>query len=177
MAEKLNKDAVYKAAKPEEKDYFINDGGGLYLWVKSGGSKLWQFVYTFEGKRKRLALGAYPGVTLEIARRKASEIREQLANDSDPAERRKKVRADKKTAKLNQERKADETGRRTTLLAGFSIARLPGNLGHGGVWYTNDDKYQAHKLEKLQYYREHGIPCWQWEPDTEKVMPDFPVKT
>jgi len=107
MAEKLNKDAVYKAAKPEEEDYFINDGGGLYLWVKSGGSKLWQFVYTFEGKRKRLALGAYPGVTLEIARRKASEIREQLANDNDPAEGRKKVRADKKTAKLNQERKND----------------------------------------------------------------------
>lgn len=47
MAEKLNKDAVYKAAKPEEKDYFINDGGGLYLLVKSGSSKLWQFVYTF----------------------------------------------------------------------------------------------------------------------------------
>jgi hypothetical protein len=42
---------------------------------------------------------------------------------------------------------------------------------------TNDDQYQAHKLEKLQYYRDHGIPCWQWEPDTEKVMPDFPVRT
>ncbi|OAI03865.1 hypothetical protein A1353_14085 [Methylomonas methanica] len=42
---------------------------------------------------------------------------------------------------------------------------------------TNDDKYQAQKLEKLQYYRDHGIPCWQWEPDTEKVMPDFPIRT
>ena len=46
MAEKINKDAVYRAAKPKEKDYFINDGGGLYLWVKANGSKLWQFVYT-----------------------------------------------------------------------------------------------------------------------------------
>lgn len=42
---------------------------------------------------------------------------------------------------------------------------------------TNDDKYQAHKLEKLQYYRDHGIPCWQWEPDAEKMIPGFPVKT
>ncbi|OAI20648.1 hypothetical protein A1507_22735 [Methylomonas koyamae] len=42
---------------------------------------------------------------------------------------------------------------------------------------TNDDKYQVHKLEKLQYYREHGIPCWQWAPVVDKVMPDFPVKT
>ena len=30
MAEKLNKDAVYRAAKTKEKSYFINDGGGLY---------------------------------------------------------------------------------------------------------------------------------------------------
>jgi len=42
---------------------------------------------------------------------------------------------------------------------------------------TNDDQYQAHKLEKLQYYRDHGIPCWQWEPDAERVIPAFPVKT
>ena len=49
MAEKLNKDAVYRAAKAKEKNYFLNDGGGLYLWVKSGVSKLWQFVYTIEG--------------------------------------------------------------------------------------------------------------------------------
>ena len=54
MAKKLNKDAVYRAAKPKEKDYTINDGGGLYLVVKANGSKLWRFVYTFDGKRKRL---------------------------------------------------------------------------------------------------------------------------
>ncbi|WKJ88546.1 DUF1173 family protein [Methylomonas montana] len=42
---------------------------------------------------------------------------------------------------------------------------------------TNDDQYQAHKLEKLQYYRDHGIPCWHWEPAVDKVMLGFPVKT
>jgi len=31
MAEKINKDAVYRAAKPKEKDYTINDGG-LVFW-------------------------------------------------------------------------------------------------------------------------------------------------
>ena len=50
MAEKLNnKDAVYRDAKAKEKNNFLNDGGGLYLWVKSGVSKLWQFVYTIKG--------------------------------------------------------------------------------------------------------------------------------
>lgn len=36
-----------------------------------------------------------------------SEIREYLANDNDPAEGRKKVRQNKRRAKLNQERKSD----------------------------------------------------------------------
>jgi hypothetical protein len=37
---------------------------------------------------------------------------------------------------------------------------------------------QSHRyeLEKLQYYRDHGIRCWQWEPNVEKVIPDFPGK-
>ena len=35
MAVNLNKDTVYRAAKPQEKDYFINDGGGLVSALKS----------------------------------------------------------------------------------------------------------------------------------------------
>jgi len=31
MAEKINKDAVYRTAKPKEKDYTNNDGG-LVFW-------------------------------------------------------------------------------------------------------------------------------------------------
>ena len=33
MAKELNKDATYRAAKSKDKDYMINDGGGLYLFV------------------------------------------------------------------------------------------------------------------------------------------------
>ena len=77
MAKNINKDAVYRAAKPKEKDYTISDGDGLHLLIKASGSKLWQFVCTFDGKRKKLALGIYPAVSLEKARRKAEEAREQ----------------------------------------------------------------------------------------------------
>jgi hypothetical protein len=31
MVEKLNKDTAYRVAKPKEKDYTVNDGGGLAL--------------------------------------------------------------------------------------------------------------------------------------------------
>jgi hypothetical protein len=71
MAEKLNKDAAYKAVKPKDKDYTINDGNGLVLLVKSSGVKTWWFIYRFEGTQNRLGFGAYPDTPLEAARRKA----------------------------------------------------------------------------------------------------------
>ncbi len=86
--------------KPKEKDYSINDGGGLYFFVGEYGSKLWRFVYSFEGKRKKIAFGAYPNTTLENARRKAEEAREQIVAGIEPAELRKKTKQVKKTEKL-----------------------------------------------------------------------------
>ncbi|WKJ91396.1 hypothetical protein QZJ86_04500 [Methylomonas montana] len=48
MAVNLNKDTVYRAAKPKDKDYSINDGGGLFLFVGATGGKLWRFVYHYQ---------------------------------------------------------------------------------------------------------------------------------
>ncbi|WP_367155703.1 Arm DNA-binding domain-containing protein [Methylomonas sp. HYX-M1] len=74
MALNLNKDAVYRVAKPKEKDCRISDGGGLALLVKSTGLKRWVFDYRFQGKGNRLGVGEYPAVTLENARRQAEAI-------------------------------------------------------------------------------------------------------
>ncbi|MCX7102285.1 MAG: tyrosine-type recombinase/integrase [Methylobacter sp.] len=84
MAKNIHKDLFYKSARSEEKDYMINDGEGLYLFVSKKGSKSWRFIYTFEKKQKKLAIGVYPRVTLEAARRKAEEARENIANAVDP---------------------------------------------------------------------------------------------
>jgi hypothetical protein len=89
MSEKINKDAVYRAAKPKEKDYTINEGGGLVLLVKSSGVKLWRFIYRFNGKQNRLGFGAYPEITLKTARCKTGEVRAQIANGIDPSEAKK----------------------------------------------------------------------------------------
>ena len=77
MAIHLNKDTVYRSAKPSDKEYFINDGGGLYLVVGKNGTKIWKFIFSFEGKRKKLSFGVYPDITLENARRKSEEARSQ----------------------------------------------------------------------------------------------------
>jgi hypothetical protein len=44
MAIKLNKDAVYRAAKVQQKDYKISDGGGLALLVKTDGTNSGFFI-------------------------------------------------------------------------------------------------------------------------------------
>lgn len=106
MAEKLNKDAVYRAAKPKEKDYTINDGGGLVLLVKSSGVKSWRFIYRFEGKQNRLSFGAYPDTTLENARRKTEEARAQIANGIDPSETKKQAKQAGQVDSENVKRKA-----------------------------------------------------------------------
>ncbi len=107
MAKELNKDATYRAAKKEQKDYMINDSGGLYLFVGIGGSKLWRFVYTFDKKRKKLALGIYPNVTLEAARRKSEVARNSVANGIDPSEIRVEKKKAKQLVQSNNERVND----------------------------------------------------------------------
>jgi integrase len=94
MAKNLNKDRVYRAAKPKDKDYSINDGECLALLVKTNGSKLWRFIYRFGGKQNRLGFGSYPETSLESARRKAESAREQIANGIDPSATRKQEKAE-----------------------------------------------------------------------------------
>ena len=79
---------VYRSAKSKEKNYMINDGGGLYFFVGKNGARLWRLIYTFEIKQKKLALGIYPGVTLEAARRKSEEARDSIENGIDPGQTR-----------------------------------------------------------------------------------------
>ena len=76
-------------AKPKKKDYKLIDGFGLYLLVTTTGGKLWRFDYRFDGKRKLMAIGAYPTVTLAEARERREAARKLLANGVDPAQVKK----------------------------------------------------------------------------------------
>lgn len=68
-------DSAIKAAKPKEKPYKLTDGQGLYLEIMPNGSKLWRMKYRHSDKEKRLALGAYPDLSLAKARQKRAEAR------------------------------------------------------------------------------------------------------
>ena len=64
------------------------DGGGMYLLVNAAG-KYWRFNYRFLGKRKTLAIGVYPTISLAEARRRREKAREQLAHNVDPSAAKK----------------------------------------------------------------------------------------
>ena len=84
-------------AKPKDKPYKLTDEKGLYLFIQATGSKLWRFDYRFLNKRKTLALGSYPDVSLSHARDKRDKARSLLANDPpiDPSENRKAEKSSK----------------------------------------------------------------------------------
>ncbi|WP_027949586.1 tyrosine-type recombinase/integrase [Haliea salexigens] len=78
-----------KHAKPTDKQYKLSDGDGLYLLVHPNGSKYWRFDFRFAGKRKTLALGVYPDVSLLEAREAHQDARTNLRKGINPAATRK----------------------------------------------------------------------------------------
>jgi integrase len=78
-----------RTAKPQNKDYKLFDGAGLFLLITPSGGKLWHFKYRFDKKEKKLALGAYPEISLLDARKRRDEARSQIAHGIDPSAIRK----------------------------------------------------------------------------------------
>lgn len=78
-------DAKVRAAKPRQRPYKLTDSHRLYLLVKPNGSKLWKWNYTYDGKQKTMAFGAYPMVSILQARAKRNEARVQLDEGHDPS--------------------------------------------------------------------------------------------
>jgi len=89
-------DAKVKAATvPEDKKQAkLADGGGLYLLIKSSG-KYWRLDYRFGDKRKTMAIGVYPQVSLKEARGKRESAKKLLEQNIDPSQSKQ---ADKRKA-------------------------------------------------------------------------------
>ncbi|WP_416260231.1 tyrosine-type recombinase/integrase [Gibbsiella quercinecans] len=77
----------------------LSDSHGLYLHVKPTGSRLWYFRYYFGGKETRIALGAYPLISLSEARQKRDVLRKLLVQNINPAQQRAAEKAARSPAK------------------------------------------------------------------------------
>ena len=96
-------DVQIRNAKAKEKAYRLSDAGGMYLEVTPKGGKCWRMAYRFGGKRKVLALGIYPDVSLTKARNRRDDARRLLTDGVDPgAAKQAKKQSDKIKARSEE---------------------------------------------------------------------------
>lgn len=88
-------DAKARNAKPKSKQFKLFDNDGLFLLVSPAGGKWWRFKYRLGGKEKLISFGTYPEVSLAQARVRRDEARKQVADNIDPSQARKALKAAK----------------------------------------------------------------------------------
>jgi integrase len=143
------------AAKPGRH----GDGRGLFLYVKPSGARSWVLRYQVHGRRRDLGLGAYPDVSLAMARNRAAEARRMIAEGEDPIT--KKQQAKPKTF-------------RDAALELIESKR-PGwkNAKHAAQWTTTMEAYVFPKLGAVQVAKIETAdvistltPIWSEKPET-----------
>lgn len=72
------------------------DGGGLYLYVKAGGTQSWIFRYQLQKKRREMGLGPVAALPLVAARSEAARLKALVARGIDPLEQKREVKAEAK---------------------------------------------------------------------------------
>ncbi len=77
---KLNVRQVASLTQPG----IYSDGGGLYVRVRTPGTRSWVFIYTLDGKRQEMGLGSLLDITLAKARERAAAAREMVIEGVDP---------------------------------------------------------------------------------------------
>lgn len=77
-------DTAIRKAKSEDKPFKLSGSSGLYLLIKSNGSKLWYLKYRIAGKEKKIAFGSYPDVSLLQARQLRDAARAKVRESVDP---------------------------------------------------------------------------------------------
>jgi integrase len=82
-------DIQIRKAIPSDKQYKLNDGGGLSLLVRPTGTKSWVCKIRIHGKEQRLTFGTYPLVSLREARARRDEAKLELMRGGDPIQRRR----------------------------------------------------------------------------------------
>lgn len=106
MAKELIKnERVILALKPGSGR--LSDGGGLYLlpFARGGETHYWRLDYVFDGRRKTLSLGRFPGVGLERARVLAGEAMSLLHSGHDPSQERQQARHEREAEKESRRKR------------------------------------------------------------------------
>ncbi|MBO9451083.1 integrase arm-type DNA-binding domain-containing protein [Tropicibacter sp. R16_0] len=135
------------------------DGRGLFLYVKPSGARSWVLRYQVQGRRRDLGLGAYPEVSLAMARDRALEARRLIAEGGDP---------------IAKKRQATHKTLRDAALE-LIESRRPGwkNAKHAAQWTSTLEAYVFPKIGEVQVAKVETsdviatlAPIWSEKPET-----------
>lgn len=94
-------DAKIRKARAQDKAYKMRDGNGLYLEIRSTGSKIWRYRYKIQGKEGIYTIGRYPEIPLAEARNERDSARALVKQGVNPTEHRDQCLRDKEAENLN----------------------------------------------------------------------------
>ncbi len=94
-------DVKIRQSKATDKVLKLTDGNGLYLEVKPNGSKLWRYRYKIAGKENLFAIGEYPAVSLQDARKARDDARELVKQGIHPSHARQSTLANQLAKNAN----------------------------------------------------------------------------
>jgi integrase len=123
------------AAKPRDKNYLLLDGGGLYVEVLTTGTKIWRYIYSFEGRRPKFTIGPFPEISIAQARDVHATLRAKVAQGVDPVEQRR----------LDEQERADAE-RRGVLFRDFAALWVKETL------FYRSASYRAQVVRMLDSY-------------------------
>ena len=135
------------------------DGRGLFLYVKKSGARSWVLRYQVAGRRRDLGLGAFPDVSLAMARERALEARRLIAEGTDPI--------------ANKQQAKPMTFRESAL--DLIESKRPGwkNAKHAAQWVSTLEAYAFPKLGPMQVAKIETAdviaalkPIWSEKPET-----------
>ena len=109
---------------------------GMYLYITPSGAKSWVLRTMVGSKRRHIGLGAYPTVTLALARDKARQAHQQIQDGIDPIARKKQAQVQLKAKQTN--------------LVDFETATLTYIDMHGDTW--RNPKHRAQWESTLRTY-------------------------
>jgi integrase len=95
MLRKLT-DTKVKNIKPKSKGFKTSDGGGLYVFTNTKGTKSFRYDFKHNDKYATITFGQYPNLSLAEARRLHEEAKSKVSKGEDPRE------VDKTNALLTQ---------------------------------------------------------------------------
>lgn len=93
LSDRSVKSFIAKANAGTAEKKKLSDGGGLYMAITPAGSPVWRLKYRFGGKERLYAIGVYPAIGLEAARKEREVVKAHLRDGNEPSRARLLSRA------------------------------------------------------------------------------------